>query len=553
MSWYRMENFLSCLIFSTIQNEHSRVPQIHWLVIFLAHATGLFSKHLQFDGIKEGVLSPFIQYPWPSTKWGLNLRFGVLRSRWHDGQKEGGTDPLARWPRWRNALPFPPRNDWLLQVRCRPVKSRLWSLSARIWTSGWLQSLGQVHHHRQCLQFVFWCKHHLTPNTIAVEPLGGWRGANVNQSLKALQWLYYQEHQIPKQEASADRIRHACNGGEQSVRTIVVFRGWVRSLDLYRLVVSIMVVLASHALCCTRQRRRRTVSSHSIQTHGSAQSGLHSHGNVEVRMGPIGRHGWGGPTFSDLLRSRTTPGTPRGLLWRANRRGGPACCGWGGWRDTLCGCHLPLPVGQQELPLHHRPSADHHSTRRPAPGVVFCHRHRGHSSPCWFVPPRLTRAQWPKTHLSSPPYLCTGRAGPTHAASHSLRLSLGRGSDVTRDLVHPWAGQSGRKGVHARQDPQSLAFSPGATPDVSLCRLRKHMVKVKAIIGGVAELVPNRGAETGLYSSLPGTGGHPTGYCQHCQKSRMLGHGQVDAKQVIHPLFPSLIFLSFFSFVFFFP
>ena len=61
----------------------------------------------------------------------------------------------------------------------------------------------------------------MTPDTIAVEPLGGWRGANVNQSLKALQWLYYQEHLIPKEGASADRIRHVCNGGEQSVTTIV--------------------------------------------------------------------------------------------------------------------------------------------------------------------------------------------------------------------------------------------------------------------------------------------------------------------------------------------
>ena len=67
---------------------------------------------------------------------------------------------------------------------------------------------------------LYWRKHHLTPDTIAVEPLGGWRGAQVNQSLKALQWLYYQEHQIPKQGASADRIRHVRNGGEQSIRTI---------------------------------------------------------------------------------------------------------------------------------------------------------------------------------------------------------------------------------------------------------------------------------------------------------------------------------------------
>ena len=44
---------------------------------------------------------------------------------------------------------------------------------------------------------LYWRKHHLPPNTIAVEPVRGWRGANVNQSLKALQWLYYREHQIP--------------------------------------------------------------------------------------------------------------------------------------------------------------------------------------------------------------------------------------------------------------------------------------------------------------------------------------------------------------------
>ena len=42
-----------------------------------------------------------------------------------------------------------------------------------------------------------WRKHHLPPNTIAAEPIRGWRGANVNQSLKALQWLYYREHQTP--------------------------------------------------------------------------------------------------------------------------------------------------------------------------------------------------------------------------------------------------------------------------------------------------------------------------------------------------------------------
>ena len=100
--------------------------------------------------------------------------------------------------------------------------------------------------------------------------------------------------------------------------------------------------------------------------------------------------------FSELLRSCRAPGTPRGLLWWSNRRRGPACCGWGG-RDTLCGCHLPLPVGEQKLPLPHRSSTNRHATRGPVPGVVFWYCHRRHSSTRWFVSPCFARAQWPKT------------------------------------------------------------------------------------------------------------------------------------------------------------
>ena len=66
---------------------------------------------------------------------------------------------------------------------------------------------------------LYWRRQHLEQNSIAVEPIRGWRGAQVNQSLKALQWLYFQESQIPKQGASADRIKHIRNGGEQTVRT----------------------------------------------------------------------------------------------------------------------------------------------------------------------------------------------------------------------------------------------------------------------------------------------------------------------------------------------
>ena len=66
---------------------------------------------------------------------------------------------------------------------------------------------------------LYWRKHCLEEKTIAVEPLRGWRGANVNYSLKAIQWLYYEEDRIPNKGASADHIKHARNGGEQIVTT----------------------------------------------------------------------------------------------------------------------------------------------------------------------------------------------------------------------------------------------------------------------------------------------------------------------------------------------
>ena len=64
---------------------------------------------------------------------------------------------------------------------------------------------------------LYWRREHLEPDCIAVEPLQGWRGAQVNQSKAAFQWLYFRESQIPKDGACPDRIRHARNGGEQRV------------------------------------------------------------------------------------------------------------------------------------------------------------------------------------------------------------------------------------------------------------------------------------------------------------------------------------------------
>ena len=64
----------------------------------------------------------------------------------------------------------------------------------------------------------YWRKHHLEEDTIAVEPPQGWRGARVNQSWIALQWLAYQESQLPH-HSGIPRIKHVRNGGEQKVRT----------------------------------------------------------------------------------------------------------------------------------------------------------------------------------------------------------------------------------------------------------------------------------------------------------------------------------------------
>ena len=64
---------------------------------------------------------------------------------------------------------------------------------------------------------LYWRHALLSPDTIAVQPIQGWRGARVNQSKVAFQWLAFQEHLIPKVGAAPDRIRHARNGGEVRV------------------------------------------------------------------------------------------------------------------------------------------------------------------------------------------------------------------------------------------------------------------------------------------------------------------------------------------------
>ena len=203
---------------------------------------------------------------------------------------------------------------------------------------------------------LYWRKHHLTPNTIAVEPLGGWRGANVNQSLKALEWLYYREHQIPKEGACADRIRHVRNGGEQSVRTIVD-SDFVDGYDpLTRTVYEFHGCLYHGCPHCYPNRRAK----HYVVPHRSVEElyqATPSKRMALLRAGYRVIEMWecewdrlvdNEPAVCQFRRSfdLVPPLEPREAFFGGpNRRGGPACCGRGGRGNTLCGCDLPLPVG----------------------------------------------------------------------------------------------------------------------------------------------------------------------------------------------------------------
>ena len=55
---------------------------------------------------------------------------------------------------------------------------------------------------------LFYRRELLPENTIAIEPMNGWRGACVNQSHIALEWLSYEDSKL-----GGNRIRHVRNGG----------------------------------------------------------------------------------------------------------------------------------------------------------------------------------------------------------------------------------------------------------------------------------------------------------------------------------------------------
>ena len=73
---------------------------------------------------------------------------------------------------------------------------------------------------------LYWRRHHLSADCIAVEPAGGWQGARNNQSLKALKWLKWVEHTLREEERdnglparTEDRVTYAGSRGEHAIVT----------------------------------------------------------------------------------------------------------------------------------------------------------------------------------------------------------------------------------------------------------------------------------------------------------------------------------------------
>ena len=68
---------------------------------------------------------------------------------------------------------------------------------------------------------LYWRKHHLPPNSIAVELVRGWPGPMSTNPSRPCNGSITRNNKSPGRRASADRIQHVRNGGKQSVRTAV--------------------------------------------------------------------------------------------------------------------------------------------------------------------------------------------------------------------------------------------------------------------------------------------------------------------------------------------
>ena len=184
---------------------------------------------------------------------------------------------------------------------------------------------------------LYWRREHLEPDCIAVEPLQGWRGAQVNQSKAAFQWLYFRESQIPKDGACPDRIRHARNGGEQRVMA----GGDTYFVDGFDPVSNTIYELQGclwHGCrrCYPRERDIKTsvnadrtvneVCGHLCKDANFTERGVYRRGNVGVSM----EKAVGGCLLGCLYLCQNShtdgsPPAPGGFFWGAYWRRGFVC------------------------------------------------------------------------------------------------------------------------------------------------------------------------------------------------------------------------------------
>ena len=122
----------------------------------------------------------------------------------------------------------------------------------------------------------------------------------------------------------------------------------------------------------------------------------------------------------------------------------------------------------------------------------------------------------------------------TQYCPHSDADRMLRGTWCTPKLVK--ATEKGSGTPWSRSTKSGIFPPSNAAQASSLQGLCQHVVESETGIGGVAQLMPDGGAETRVYSQLSGTGRDPFGDCLHRQKSRTQGHRQVDAEQLLRQI-----------------
>ncbi|CAH3185514.1 unnamed protein product [Porites lobata] len=136
--------------------------------------------HLQFDGIKKGFFPHLYNTPDNQQYVG---RIPDLEFYDPDGMMAKKKEELTRWhtDQVRRNMSFHFQQEMidycksdvaLLKAGCEAFQQEF-------------ERQAGFNPMAKCITIasacnLYWCKHHLTPNTIAVEPLGGWRGAKVN-------------------------------------------------------------------------------------------------------------------------------------------------------------------------------------------------------------------------------------------------------------------------------------------------------------------------------------------------------------------------------------